>query len=86
MRDYLTIRRLQEFLALCRYVEKRFAEDDCLQYAKALTYMSLFALVPMMTVVVGPNVNTMTMAKRMAGIDRMASSIRLMISSTQPRK
>ncbi|MGI9285334.1 MAG: YihY family inner membrane protein [Pseudomonadales bacterium] len=50
MRDHAILHRLQELLAFCHYVVKRFIEDDCLQYAKALTYMSLFALVPIMTV------------------------------------
>lgn len=50
MRDYFTVRRLQEFIAFCQYLVKRFNEDGCQQNAKALTYMSLFAIVPMMTV------------------------------------
>jgi membrane protein len=33
-----------------RYVSHRFAEDQCMRAAAALTYMSLFALVPLMTV------------------------------------
>ncbi len=50
MRDYFTVRGLQECVAFCQYLVKRFIEDDCQQYAKALTYMNLFALVPLMTV------------------------------------
>ncbi|WP_426416530.1 virulence factor BrkB family protein [Aestuariirhabdus sp. LZHN29] len=33
-----------------RYLQQRFSEDGCLQRASALTYTTLFAVVPMMTV------------------------------------
>ncbi len=50
MRDYFSVRRLQELIAFGKFVIQRFNEDECQHYAKALTYMSLFALVPIMTV------------------------------------
>ncbi len=34
----------------CKYVTGRFFADDCMRSAAALTYMSLFALVPLLTV------------------------------------
>lgn len=46
--------RIQQFinrlLPRLRYLGKRFAEDRCSDNAAALTYMSLFALVPLLTV------------------------------------
>jgi membrane protein len=38
-------------MRLLRHVYRRFMEDDCPRNAAALTYMSLFAVVPLMTVV-----------------------------------
>jgi membrane protein len=35
-----------------RYVWKRFSEDQCLRTAEALTYLSLFAVVPLLTVII----------------------------------
>ena len=40
----------QECLKLVRYVKKRYVADGCSHSAAALTYMSLFALVPLLTV------------------------------------
>jgi membrane protein len=37
-------------LAFLRHLQHRIVEDNCLQSAAALTYLSLFALVPLMTV------------------------------------
>jgi membrane protein len=37
-------------LAFLRHLQYRIVEDNCLQSAAALTYLSLFALVPLMTV------------------------------------
>lgn len=42
--------RTQEALSFSRYVVRRFIDDGCQQNAAALTYMSLFAIVPLMTV------------------------------------
>jgi membrane protein len=42
--------RAQEAFSFCRYVVRRFIDDGCQQNAAALTYMSLFAIVPLMTV------------------------------------
>lgn len=42
--------RLLESFSFCRYVVIRFIDDGCQQNAAALTYMSLFAIVPLMTV------------------------------------
>ena len=41
---------LSELLPWLRYVVQRFNDDQCMRSAAALTYMSLFALVPLMTV------------------------------------
>jgi membrane protein len=41
----------RRLLRLLQYVQRRFKADDCLRSAAALTYMSLFAVVPLMTVV-----------------------------------
>jgi membrane protein len=38
------------FLPWLRYLWRRFSDDECTRSAAALTYMSLFALVPLMTV------------------------------------
>ncbi len=38
-----------EWLRRARYVLRRFGDDHCSQHAAALTYMSLFALVPLLT-------------------------------------
>jgi membrane protein len=38
-----------ELLRRLRYLAQRFRSDRCSEYAAALTYMSLFALVPMLT-------------------------------------
>jgi membrane protein len=38
-----------ELLRRLRYLARRFSYDRCSEYAAALTYMSLFALVPMLT-------------------------------------
>jgi len=38
------------FLPWLRYLWRRFGDDECTRSAAALTYMSLFALVPLMTV------------------------------------
>lgn len=37
--------------AFCGYCWRRFEQDECLHSAAALTYMSLFAVVPLMTVI-----------------------------------
>jgi membrane protein len=39
-----------QFLPFLKYVYARFFDDQCMRSAAALTYMSLFALVPLMTV------------------------------------
>lgn len=41
----------RRLLRLLQHVRRRFAEDNCPRNAAALTYMSLFAVVPLMTVV-----------------------------------
>lgn len=41
----------RQLLRLLRHVQRRFVEDACPRNAAALTYMSLFAVVPLMTVV-----------------------------------
>lgn len=41
----------KRLLRLLQYVQRRFKADDCSRSAAALTYMSLFAVVPLMTVV-----------------------------------
>ena len=41
---------LSELWRRCRYLVSRFVEDRCSENAAALTYMSLFALVPLLTV------------------------------------
>ncbi|WP_169713984.1 YihY family inner membrane protein [Oceanicoccus sagamiensis] len=46
----MTIPSLQDCLKLGRYVQKRYVADGCSHSAAALTYMSLFALVPLLTV------------------------------------
>ena len=43
--------RLQVSWQFVLYIGRRFAEDQCLRSAAALTYMSLFAVVPLMTVI-----------------------------------
>jgi len=45
------ITALQASWFFLRYLYQRIVEDDCLRSAAALTYLSLFALVPLMTVV-----------------------------------
>ena len=42
--------RLQLLWHFCRYLLRRFGEDDCAKNAAALTYTTLFAVVPVMTV------------------------------------
>jgi membrane protein len=44
--------RGRQLLRLLQHVRRRFQEDDCPRNAAALTYMSLFAVVPLMTVVI----------------------------------
>ncbi|MGI9294552.1 MAG: YihY family inner membrane protein [Pseudomonadales bacterium] len=44
------LRRLLEAIGFARYVVRRFIDDGCQQNAAALTYLSLFAIVPIMTV------------------------------------
>ncbi|MCP3909312.1 MAG: YihY family inner membrane protein [Oceanicoccus sp.] len=46
----MRIPSLQDILKLVRYVQKRYVADGCSHSAAALTYMSLFALVPLLTV------------------------------------
>jgi membrane protein len=46
----LTKQTLREFWRRLRYFVSRFAADRCSENAAALTYMSLFALVPLLTV------------------------------------
>ena len=41
---------LDEIKRFLRYLWRRYGEDGCVHRAAALTYMSLFALVPLMTV------------------------------------
>ncbi len=41
---------LKDWLKLLRYVQQRYVADGCSHSAAALTYMSLFAVVPLMTV------------------------------------
>src|SRR5690554_4143906 len=43
-------RRLQRLMHFCRYLLRRFGEDNCPKNAAALTYTTLFAVVPVMTV------------------------------------
>ncbi len=42
--------QMQQLTFFCRYLAKRFLEDNCPKNAAALTYTTLFAVVPMMTV------------------------------------
>ena len=42
--------RLNLLLHFCRYLLRRFSEDNCVKNAAALTYTTLFAVVPVMTV------------------------------------
>src|SRR5690606_8067577 len=42
--------RLQRLVHFCRYLLRRFGEDNCPKNAAALTYTTLFAVVPVMTV------------------------------------
>ena len=45
------VKQLQEhFLPWIRYLARRFQDDGCMRSSAALTYMSLFALVPLITV------------------------------------
>ncbi|MEH6564759.1 MAG: YihY family inner membrane protein [Halopseudomonas sp.] len=43
-------RHLNVFLHFCRHLLRRFSEDHCVKNAAALTYTTLFAVVPVMTV------------------------------------
>lgn len=43
-------RRIQQLMYFCRYLLRRFGEDNCPKNAAALTYTTLFAVVPVMTV------------------------------------
>lgn len=43
-------RQLNLFLHFVRYLGRRFLEDNCIKNAAALTYTTLFAVVPVMTV------------------------------------
>ncbi|SDT08325.1 membrane protein [Halopseudomonas sabulinigri] len=43
-------RQLNVFLHFCRHLLRRFSEDHCIKNAAALTYTTLFAVVPVMTV------------------------------------
>ncbi|TKA93757.1 YihY family inner membrane protein, partial [Halopseudomonas bauzanensis] len=43
-------RQLQLLWYFCRYLFRRFGEDNCAKNAAALTYTTLFAVVPVMTV------------------------------------
>ena len=43
-------RRIQRLVYFCRYLVRRFGEDNCPKNAAALTYTTLFAVVPVMTV------------------------------------
>lgn len=43
-------RRIQQLVYFCRYLLRRFGEDNCPKNAAALTYTTLFAVVPVMTV------------------------------------
>ena len=43
-------RRLNLLLHFFRYLFRRFGEDNCAKNAAALTYTTLFAVVPVMTV------------------------------------
>lgn len=45
--------QIQQIGAFVRYVAQRFQRDGCAQSAAALTYMSLFAIVPMLTLMYG---------------------------------
>ena len=42
--------RFERLLYFCRYLLRRFGEDNCPKNAAALTYTTLFAVVPVMTV------------------------------------
>ena len=48
--DHPLLRRGLELLSFCRYVVRRFIDDGCQQNAAALTFLTLIALVPLMTV------------------------------------
>ena len=43
-------RQLNQYLHFGRYLARRFIEDNCIKNAAALTYTTLFAVVPVMTV------------------------------------
>ena len=45
--------QIRQIGAFVRYVAQRFQRDGCAQSAAALTYMSLFAIVPMLTLMYG---------------------------------
>ena len=47
-----TRKRMLEFIRFCRFVLRRFVDDGCAHAAAALTYTSLFAIVPTLTVMV----------------------------------
>ncbi|WP_298633977.1 YihY family inner membrane protein [uncultured Umboniibacter sp.] len=47
-----TRERMLEFIRFCRFVLRRFVDDGCAHAAAALTYTSLFAIVPALTVMV----------------------------------
>lgn len=42
--------QFDRFVHFCRYLVKRFIADNCIESAAALTYTTLFAVVPVMTV------------------------------------
>ena len=42
--------QFERFVHFCRYLVKRFIADNCVESAAALTYTTLFAVVPVMTV------------------------------------
>ncbi len=42
--------QFERFAHFCRYLVKRFMADNCIESAAALTYTTLFAVVPVMTV------------------------------------
>ncbi|MEH6552044.1 MAG: YihY family inner membrane protein [Pseudomonadales bacterium] len=44
------LEQLKTTVAFLRHFIRRYSEDDCMRSAAALTYMSLFAVVPLMTV------------------------------------
>ena len=42
--------RLQQLLSFSRFLARRFSDDQCFEAAGALSYTTIFAMVPLLTV------------------------------------